>query len=90
MSPVCVKDFSSVYQGKPMKLDENTLIEQLKAAACKGGAPSSAGVRRKEKPAPPVTEAEMLEAEARLGSRYLHYSGGFILRSVMAISDRDC
>ena len=50
-----------------MKLDEDTLIQQLKATACKGGAPSSAGVRRKEKPAPPVTEAEILEAEARLG-----------------------
>lgn len=52
-----------------MRLDEDTLIEQLKMFAHEGGPPTVSQVRRKwkSKPAPPVTAAEMLEAEAKLG-----------------------
>lgn len=50
-----------------MKLDEDTLIEQLKMFTHTGMSPGASDIRRREKSAPPVTEAELLEAEAKLG-----------------------
>jgi hypothetical protein len=54
---------------KRMRLHEDTLIEQLRVVARKGGPPTVSEVRQewRSKPAPPVAEAEMLEAETKLG-----------------------
>ena len=50
-----------------MRLDEDTLIEQLKLYAHTDRFPGDSSLRRQWKLAPPVTEAEMLVAEAKLG-----------------------
>lgn len=50
-----------------MKLDENTLVDYLKIFAQTGISPLSPSVRREPSTVPPVTEEEMLAAEAALG-----------------------
>lgn len=50
-----------------MRLDEDTLIQHLKIFAQTGVSPLSPSARRKPGTVPPVTEEEMLAAEAVLG-----------------------
>lgn len=50
-----------------MKLDEDTLVEYLKIFAQTGISPLSPSARREPGTVPPVTEEEMLAAEAALG-----------------------